>query len=298
MSLRGELWHSGLGRYSYFEDFILTRHHHQIDFEKNPHYAELPSVVLNWCEMDSEKAFADNMAKDLIPEYYKGCEIEYNISEDNLRNGKMNVFNIEDNNNLLVSFGCSHTFGIGNKYEDLYHTKLAKRLDLDNFNFGISGGNLHMILVNSMALVSRGCRPLCVIVQHPEINRKLQCMQGADPQKPDLLSLQVDDNATTEYLLSQVQNNDLSEYFYKGSYANMIDQVWKSVGVPVVHFTFGNDGINNRFADIEIKNINSKMQSDAMPTLARDLAHDGPSAHECAYTYLLPQVHFKLSENT
>ena len=97
------------------------------------------SVTCKWIGSDSVEQFDIHMndpikRKQLAELGYDENSIEYTFNEYGFRTDPF-----PDHNNTIMFLGCSHTQGMGLRYEDVYATKVAKELGLHCINLGVGG---------------------------------------------------------------------------------------------------------------------------------------------------------------
>lgn len=106
---------------------------------------------------EPDTVHVEEVAKDRLIEYSKDTMYQHKLVENKWYDkdtGKFNPvtyktdkFGFRNNTNHIekgnvVAIGCSDTFGIGNYYEDLWTTKLARILNKEVYNLGIPGGSM------------------------------------------------------------------------------------------------------------------------------------------------------------
>ena len=216
------------------------------------------------------------------PAYYNDTQVVYQLDSRGFRNPQ----NIEEyKTGYVLALGCSNTFGSGNAYNDLWHVKLAAALGTKSLNLGIQGSNLDISVINSMRLMQHfSAKPSVVIYQHPEINRKLLV------KRDDELLLMADENYSREQLEADANDNIVTEFYKKAIFAELADNYWQALGIPVYHFTFGSDGITPYFRKIVNFDHAINPAGEELPSIARDLTHDGPSNHQRVADYFIQQL--------
>ena len=95
-----------------------------------------PYKTLYWDTTDSEELYKKNLKNKAYKEIFKKHKyiepIEYNHNSEGFRSD-------EFEGKGLATFGDSYTYGTGLRIEETWGNKLAKKLNLKHFNFGISG---------------------------------------------------------------------------------------------------------------------------------------------------------------
>jgi hypothetical protein len=66
-----------------------------------------------------------------------------------------------------LAVGCSHTEGIGLFYEDIWHQKLAQKLDMPVYSAGVGGGSNDMSFHNALTIITamKNNPPKCLLFQ-------------------------------------------------------------------------------------------------------------------------------------
>lgn len=129
------------------------------DIRNNMHcyVKSMPSLVRNIKDLipygflntsSYEKRFNNNQefvtidtVQDTEIENFKKDPWQYTIGKNNFRG----VWDLNNTKKSVGFFGCSFTFGEGIKEEDMFVDIVSNRLNLNPFNFGISGGGVELV---------------------------------------------------------------------------------------------------------------------------------------------------------
>jgi hypothetical protein len=89
-----------------------------------------------------------------------------------------------DKKHVLFS-GCSHTFGVGSKYEEVWSYSLYKKLLLEEqfsgyFNLGISGGSVIETITNVYRYIRKYSKPDVVFLLLPDLERDFIYLKNPD----------------------------------------------------------------------------------------------------------------------
>ena len=233
-------------------------------------------TTLDFLNTEEETALRNKECAD----YYQDTPVSYRLDSRGFRN-PMEIEQYESG--YLLAVGCSHTFGAGNAYKDLWHTKLAAALGTKSLSLGLQGGNLELGIVNSIRLMKHfAARPRAVVYQHPEVNRKVYVRDD------DELMLTVDNEYSRERFEAEVKQGIVTDFYQTTMQSEIADAYWLAMGIPVYHFTFGLDGFTP-FSP-HILNFDSDKDSAELPQFARDLTHNGPQSHQDVVDYFAPII--------
>lgn len=231
---------------------------------------------------DSQEKFLEN--KKLLGEdwYYYDVEIEYKYNSWGYR-----TKNFEDlYDDYIVTFGCSFTEGIGLEYKDIWPIKLGEKLNLDVFNLGMGGTGIDFQFYNTMLLhqflINNNKKlPKLVVYQWPHSTRV-----SAPFFKDDMLYFEFYSPHCKKHEGSNPYN-DFIEWYYMGFVnncgqqifnsslmINFANNVWKSLNVPVLNYTWE----NFNFKDTNSINLNVDLpifDDYKRDIKARDCSHSG-----------------------
>lgn len=89
--------------------------------------------------------YINNIEKDFV----SPIDWQYKINKYNFRES----WDFQSNNKKIGFFGCSFTFGEGVNYNYTFCNLVAKKLNLNPFNFGVGGSSVHRITITFSAVI-------------------------------------------------------------------------------------------------------------------------------------------------
>lgn len=222
----------------------------------------------HWHSGDTEEHWVKNR-KRFGPSwnYYNGGNVEYNYNSLGYRSPEIT----DIHKDFFISFGCSHTVGIGLAVKETYSHILSNELDLQYLNFAIGGGAQNVVWCNStLWLKNYKQKPKFVILQWPETERLTLYKERINLFLPNWHGDDYTTRAERNMYLYMLQNEDYlysqaSMYFYN---TNLL---WNLAGVKTVNFTLAEK--TSELFDIHCFRGWSMDESLA----ARDCVHPGPS---------------------
>ena len=234
---------------------------------------------------------------DLSKWHYNNKKIYYKHNEYGYRCD--NISDITDNDYLLT-FGCSYSYGTGLFYEDTYSYNLSKELNLKNINLSIPGSGIKLIEYNTTLFVNSFSSiklPKYVIYQYPHDYR---VSLGLEQGNELAISTETAGHNTDRWDGDSYMNN----YYIKNSGEKhlrdfttplYLNNIWESLGVPVFHITFGDytQKYKSDFQNFEILNIeddNQNNKDEYLYLLARDLSHNGREFHDKVKETILNKI--------
>lgn len=218
------------------------------------HQSWFAGKTLNWFNTDSKETFINNLKNR--PELLKENDwisktIEYKFNSHGLR---CEEFSTDES---IVSLGCSITMGVGLQYDDLYATKIAKKLNLKCYNMAIAASGYdtaYRMLLSYAPLV----KPKIVILHmsfpgRTEILREDKCsfLLPHTDYHPEFYKEWI---TTEENIFINEQKNTMA-----------IKNICHTIGAKFVHTA-------------EITEWTSLSKSPKAK--ARDLIHPGPTYHD------------------
>lgn len=235
---------------------------------------------------------------DLDKWYYTNKKIFYKHNEYGYRAD--NISDITDTDYLLT-FGCSYSYGTGLFYEDTYSYQVSKQLQLKNINLSIPGSGLDMIHYNTNLFVNNFINirlPKYVIYQYPHDHRL--AFAEYEENRPDVLKI-INKTANEqgileeEYIRKYYIDNSGEKYLRDFITPLYLNNIWKILGVPVIHISFDNDYKQEFKADyqtFDIENIQNEFSlgEDYIYDLARDLSHNGREFHDKVKKIILKRI--------
>jgi hypothetical protein len=241
---------------------------------------------LKFTSTDTEQNFIIN--KKILGEdwEYFNKEIDYDYNSWGYRTKEFS--DLDDD--YLLTFGCSFTEGIGLHYNDLWSTKLGKKLNLDVFNLGMGASGVDYQYYNTILfhnfILEKNRLPKLVVYQWPMSFRTSAFFKLREDNKTDLIMEFFSPHFTEEAGEKKVLNsfydwfkdgfiNDGGDLIKQNYLHTMLcNNIWKSLGVPVINWTYDED-----FEDLNdnIFNLNFKIHRIHDDTIikARDLTHNG-----------------------
>ena len=247
----------------------------------------LANISQPWYSGDTEENLRDNHSE--ISPYFQTAEISYDWNAYGYRT----PYDFDDlPDKFALCFGCSYTEGVGVGDSDTWPSRLANYLGFPCVNLGISGGSSDVIVANSrLWMQNRFAKPYAVFIQIPETSREPRVyISGGRKDDAGFGSTTVvnpswdldpnhynksaiDDRATKQNITSRhwVTSNNLS----------MTALAWQNMGVPVLFFTYDNDGdIVYHSHDVLRVTGDMMMTKDDKVDFARDLSHNGYITNE------------------
>lgn len=234
------------------------------------HSSMIPNQVLNFYGTDSQERYLANL-KD--KEWgYKDSVISYVFNNQGLRMNK----NIEDvSKDYFISFGCSHTVGVGLALEDTWPYQVSKNCGIDYINSAVVGSSVKLNAVNFFNMLNTvDVLPKAVIFAWPSSTR--YCFfhnQQFVFYLPNYIPNDTQYSKFSESYRSLLMTDfNVTE---SAMYRNMIRTTCSRLGIKYVDFGFDqNDDftINEKVAIIKL----------AQPEYARDGSHFGASYHRSA----------------
>ena len=215
--------------------------------------------------------------------YYTNKKIPYIHNEYGYRSDNLSLIN---NNDYLLSFGCSHTYGQGLFYEDTYSYKISKSLNLKNINLGIPASGVRIQQYNTTLFVNSFAKirlPKYVIYQYPNDYRVTLSTEGDSGRGSTLevTTIGAADDAyiNSEYTQKYYLKNQGEKYLQDLVAPLQLNNIWKALGVPVYHITFNDfpQEYKSDLQDFKILNIRESTYSheEYLYYKARDLSHNG-----------------------
>lgn len=107
---------------------------------------------------------------------YTADEMLYNVNNLGFRGNK-----IVKDESILMSAGCSHTYGIGVRENEVWGRQLADKLDMYHINTGVGGIGPDTVSLLTKQFFEEGIVPDILAVLWPNVSRKMVVL---DQQKP------------------------------------------------------------------------------------------------------------------
>ena len=204
---------------------------------------------LEWHSTDSHQAFIKNQFrnKDKLKDFKKN-PVTYNINEYGFRTS----FDF-DNKDSLIALGCSHTFGVGNRENEIWPTILSDRLKLKLYNLGVPGGAMSSCFRVLEQWIAR-IKPKMVVILEPHPSRREFTNNGeitrylpTDPIYPKIRKFFDDDDDVNTTILAR----------------NAIENLCSKYNAKFYYFEHGSELV----------------QGKGLLDSGRDLKHFGPKTH-------------------
>lgn len=222
------------------------------------------------------KQFIKN--KNKVDPIYLERDIQYNFNGQGYR-----TKNLEDlDKDFVLVFGCSHTEGIGNFEEDIWHNQLLHKYSIDCFNLAKASTGPDIQYINTVQYIKNQFpTPRLVIYQWPQTFRRSFSYKRDDCTilKHHNVHNQVEKKDTNWYLkrycieLGEMSTNNYMHYYT----SNML---WQQLNVPVLNWSWTGD------FECDFDNLYIIETEDT--GRARDLMHDGPDIHRQVAEQLTP----------
>ncbi len=224
---------------------------------------------------DTEEQYKKNLKRLNNNWKYYNEQINYCYNSIGARSPEVSTV---DNNNFFITYGCSHTEGIGISEKDRYSNIISKKLNLKYLNYGMGGtSHNYMWLNNILGVKNIKFRPKFVVCQWPEI-----CRVSTLSDYEFELNIPSFASDSTFYR-SYIMKPDFYRLQSIG-YFHSINQMWNNVGVPVIHFTL--DQETHELLNIKKFTINFVDEYN----LARDLHHPGYAMNLEFAKYILEEL--------
>lgn len=255
---------------------------------------------LQFQSTDQEKLFLSNKFKMGHDWYYFNNPIDYDYNSWGYRSKEF----IDLKDDYLITFGCSYTEGIGLHHGDLWTTKFSNKINLDCLNMGVGGSGIDFQYYNTMLLhnflLKNKKFPKLVIYQWPATNRTSVFLKSENSQQLNIEFVSAHFkkfegknliNSFHEwYETSFVDNQgELLKNFY--FYITFCNNVWKSLGIPVLNFTWSKyepEYKFNKLFDFDI--LIDEIYDNTTHFKARDLSHSGPLSQDLVVKNLTDQL--------
>jgi hypothetical protein len=203
---------------------------------------------------------------------YDTLEISYDYNSLGYRTKEISELDKE----FFLVFGCSYSEGTGLAVQHRWGDVLSDLLSMDYLNLAQSGTGLQVSLANTFLYMHNKLPlPKFVIYQHSEIVRVIDAELNPDHVNLETWSPE-GRNLMQEMDIALVDKQDCTSHFRSGMYTNALTQLWNSLGVPVIHWTYTEDG-PNKLSAFEVLEYPADMQWSHPPVcdLARDGQHNG-----------------------
>jgi len=241
----------------------------------------LANTTQDWYSGDSAENFRDNY--DEISPYFQKAVIDYSWNAYGYRT-PYDFDNMPDK--FALCFGCSYTEGVGVGEHDTWPGRLEKNLGFACVNMGISGGSSDVIVANSrLWMQNRFAKPYAVFIQIPETSREPRVFIDRERKNRGMSSTTVinpswdldpEHQDKKRIDASALLKGITSRFWVTSNNLSMTALAWQNLGVPVLFFTYDNDG-DIIYTSHDVLRITGEMMmtSDDNVDFARDLSHNG-----------------------
>jgi len=261
---------------------------------KNSKILEIESSDEYDADLSSNPTFYNMIKKvDLTKWYYTNKKIYYKHNEYGYRSD--NLSDIKDSDYILT-FGCSYSYGTGLFYEDTYSYKLSKELGLKNINLAIPGSGIKNQQYNTTLFVNNFIQerlPKYVLYQYPNDYRVTLTKHKEDKNFLEIVtqSAKSPDYSKNHYVDKYYLENQGEKYLQDLLIPLYLNNIWKTLGVPVFHYTFSDyfQEYKSKFQNFEIFNILDDSNI-SIYELARYLSHNGRGFHDKVKEIILNKI--------
>lgn len=259
------------------------------------HSSMKPNNILEFYGTDNEVDFNENL-KTLSPSWvYRSKPISYKFNNIGLRMDK----EISDvNDEYIITFGCSHSVGVGVSNEDIWPYIVANKLGIDYINSAVSGSSIKLNTINFFNMLNHlGKIPKAAIFSWPSSVR--YCFYSND-QFLFYLPRFITDDKMFKYQTESYKNLLMTDFNYTESifYRNMVKTTCLKLGIQYIEFGF--DNMDDFSIKQNIKIINPSLNSMSFDNYyARDVrkytdntyfSHVGSGLHLLAAEYILEKI--------
>jgi hypothetical protein len=245
---------------------------------------------------DNEKMYLNNKKKLGKEWYYYDKKIEYKYNSWGYRTKEFDNLN----DDYILTLGCSFTEGIGLDYDDMWSTKLSKKLNLDVFNMGMGGTGVDFQFYNTTLIhnhiLKKNKPPKLVIYQWPFEHRTTYSFKESIPNR-EIISL---------IPFSTSHESENIEYFKKwyvhgfienegelikqsNIYPMACNNIWRSMGIEVINWSWEED-FTMKKNEIFYNNVELHHIIDTTNYTARDCSHNGHLSQDLVVDLLLDKI--------
>jgi len=271
-----------------------------MEFSKEVPIIFIPSKsnqVTKFAQTDSEEKFYENRKKLGKEWYYYEKELEYKYNSWGYRAKEFSDLSDE----YMVVFGCSFTEGIGLHYDDIWPTKLSKKLNLDVFNLGVGGSGPDVAFYNTILfhnfVLKKKKLPKYVIYQWTFDNRT-SYMFYRNPHTVQIETFSIS-YPKEVYPKNHEKYFDWYHYGFVENEGELIkqsnlftltcDNLWNTLNIPVYHWTWGDD-FNLKKSELFHNEIKIDQIQDDFEEKGRDCAHNGHLSQDIVVDKILKKI--------
>lgn len=255
------------------------------------HSSMIPNSVEEFYGTDTLENFLINTKRLPIEWPYHTKQIEYSFNNHGLR---MNKEIDEISKDYIVTFGCSHTVGVGVALEETWPYLLSKELKLDYINSAVSGSSIKLNCINFFNMISTVTTlPKVVAFAWPSSVRHTTYSNG---EFLFYLPRFTTDNQQYKYHVQAYESMLMTDILTYDAvfYRNMIKTTCNRLGIQYCEITFDERCEFAKTLDIDVAILPKTYN-----TMARDVrdkseglkfAHVGTDLHTMATLLLLKQL--------
>lgn len=184
----------------------------------------------------------------------------------------------------IVFYGCSFTFGVGLNKEDTFSGIVSEELGLANFNFGIPGVGLDASVIHALCLLRHTVKkPKAMVVLTPP-PRRWNYFHGYQVVTTSAGQIQRYRDITEEYQDSmeyQCVTDDMNNLIQTTKNIMVLRSVAEELNIPFVWADFSKD-FNREYKAFHYYEFCHQRGKDSLDEfdMARDLVHPGPKTHQ------------------
>jgi len=175
---------------------------HNYPFCTTGYLIETESKKLNWYPSDTKDLFEKNLKEnyELLKKYgWLEQKIIYEINQYGFRSEKF------ENSIDSLFFGCSFTFGIGLKNEDVWVNLLKNKINVNGYNLSVPGGSMDSVFRLANYWIPK-LKPKFIFLLSPSSTRREYFLQNKFTRSMVPNTKPIDNY---EKLLLEIYNNDI-----------------------------------------------------------------------------------------
>jgi hypothetical protein len=240
---------------------------------------------LFWIKPDTQELFekhkSDPLARRCL-EHFGWIRGENPVSIQYLLNDQGYRIDHDYDEEGIVFYGCSFTFGVGLEKKDTFSELVTKKLSLANFNFGIPGVGLDANVIHALFLLKHTIkRPKAIVVLNPP-PRRWNYFHGFKIVTTSSNSLRKDISLEeTGSMEFQCVTDDMNNLIQTSKNIIVLQNVAKELGVPFILVDFAHE-FRREFKAYEHWRWAAARGDDSFDgiSMARDLSHPGRETHK------------------
>jgi hypothetical protein len=230
---------------------------------------------LSWYSTDSIDIYPGNVRDNGPAWRWKDVKIEYKFNSLGYRSKEIN----EVDNNFILGFGCSYTEGVGIHEQDVWLPKVANRLGMDYINLAKQSSGMDIQAYNAVLYKNSGLRlPKLVVVQWPQMFRLSFGSYVPEFNHTELWDRSYEKSVDGKWWTKRYIQDPGHMKLNVLSWYHTFNNVWQSLGVPVVNFSWEEDLVDElQYSAIPCNFVDPEGVGS---TRARDCCHDAPEFHD------------------